>query len=119
MKRICPVCNSEFDGRVDKKFCCDQCRNTYNNQLNQEDLNFNREINKILKNNRKILKDLFAKNSNHKISKEKFLSLGYNFDYLTNFFKTKTGNIYYFCYDFGYIFLDENSISIVENKIAR
>lgn len=116
MKRICPVCNIEFDGRIDKKFCCDQCRNTFNNKNYLEAANFTRQINKILKNNRKILFDLYGKNSTRKIQKEKFISSGFNFDYLTNIFKTKTGKIYFFCYDLGYIFHEDNQISIVERK---
>lgn len=30
MKR-CPVCSKEFNGRSDKKFCCDECRTYYHN----------------------------------------------------------------------------------------
>ncbi len=115
MKRICPVCDSQFDGRVDKKFCCDQCRNTFNNKLHQDTNNFTRQINRILKNNRRILSE-FYENNNRKIRKEKLQSSGFNFDYLTNIFKTKNGKIYYFCYDLAYIILDDNWISIVERK---
>jgi hypothetical protein len=115
MKRICPICNSEFNGRVDKKFCCDQCRNTYNNRLNQDSNNFSRQINRILKTNRRILFDFYDANT-RKTSKEKLLSAGFNFDYMTNIYKTKTGKIYYFCYDLGYISNDDIYFSIVERK---
>ena len=115
MKRICPVCKTEFTGRVDKKFCCDQCRNTYNNRLNQEEINYSRLINKILKNNRNIL-NCFHKKNLHKIHKDKLFQNGFNFDYLTNIYKTKTGKIYYFCYDLGYYYNDEDYCIIVEKK---
>ena len=115
MKRICPVCNSEFDGRIDKKFCCDQCRNTYNNQLNQDTANFTRQINRTLRNNRKILFELYNKN-NRKVHKDKLIAKGFNFDYLTNIYKTKMGKIYYFCYDFGYFNHDDDYYTIVERK---
>jgi hypothetical protein len=115
MKRICPVCNSEFDGRIDKKFCCDQCRNTYNNRLNQDIANFSRQINRILKSNRRILFDLYQKNM-RKIHKDKLISAGFNFDYLTNIYKTKTGKTYHFCYDLGYVRNDEEFYTIVERK---
>ena len=115
MKRICPICKSEFDGRIDKKFCCDQCRNTFNNRLHQDTNNFSRQINRILKNNRRILHE-FYENNNRKISKEKMLATGFNFDYLTNIYKTKTGKTYYFCYDLGYISNDDVFYNIVERK---
>jgi hypothetical protein len=106
----------EFDGRIDKKFCCDQCRNTYNNKAYQDDYLYTRQINGIIKHNRNILSDLFQKYSNRKIGKEKFIAAGFNFDYLSNFYKTKTGKTYFFCYDYGYIMLEDDLISIVERK---
>ena len=84
MKKICPVCNQEFEGRSDKKFCCDQCRNTYNNNKYADFSNQTRNINRILKSNRKILSDFFAKGVT-KLNKERLLKAGYNFDYLQIF----------------------------------
>lgn len=115
MEKECPECKDTFTGRVDKKFCCDQCRNSYNNRLNKDANNFCRNINRILKNNRKILEN-FVKNKKHRTTKEKLLNSGYNFDYMTNVYKTKTGKVYHFCYDFGYIESDNNSLNIVERK---
>lgn len=115
MLRKCPVCNSEFDGRIDKKFCSDYCRNTYNNRKYQDISNYSRQINRILKQNRKILYDFFSK-KHTKINKEKLLSAGYNFDYLTSIYKTKNGKEYHYCYDYGYIELDENTCQIVQKK---
>ena len=115
MKRICPVCNCEFDGRVDKKFCCDQCRNTYNNRQNQDILNYSRNINRVLKNNRRILQEFFEKN-NFRPHRDKLIAAGFNFDYLTNIYKTKNGKTYLYCYDFGYTLNEEGFCAIVEKK---
>lgn len=115
MKRICPICNIEFDGRADKKFCCDQCRNTHNNHLYAEYTNTTRNINRILKNNRRVLFEFFDK-GNYKPHKDKLLSASYNFDYLTNIYKTKNGKTYYYCYDFGIIINEDGFCSIVEKK---
>lgn len=115
MKRICPVCNMEFDGRADKKFCCDQCRNSYNNNIYADYANTTRNINRILKNNRRILFEFFDK-GNFKPHKDKLMMAGYNFDYLTNMYKTKTGKTYFYCYDFGISFHDDGFCSIVEKK---
>ncbi len=103
----------EFSGRIDKKFCCDQCRNTFNNKQNQDTNNFTRQINRILTTNRRILRELFDRNEK-KLSKEKLLKAGFNPDYMTNIYTTSTGNIYYFCYDIGYIITDNEKYTIVE-----
>ena len=59
--RKCLECNEDLIGRKDQKFCCDYCRNTFNNRLN-EDVNANvRRINRILKKNRRIISDLLEK----------------------------------------------------------
>lgn len=120
MKRICPVCHTEFDGRADKKFCCDQCRNTYNNQLKQEDNNVTYKINRVLKKNRQILCDLYAKiekndNERHSVSKDKLVKDGFKFDYMTNIYRTKTDKVYYYCYDYGY-YVDNDFVVIVRKK---
>jgi len=115
MKKICPVCNQEFEGRSDKKFCCDQCRNTYNNNKYADFSNQTRNINRILKSNRKVLSDFFAKGVT-KLNKERLLKAGYNFDYLTNIYTTRTGNTYHYCYDFGITNIEDNYFLIVEKK---
>ncbi len=32
-RRVCPVCGEKISGRIDKKFCSDDCRSFYNNRL--------------------------------------------------------------------------------------
>lgn len=120
MKRICPVCHTEFEGRADKKFCCDQCRNTYNNQLKQEDNNFTYKINRILKKNRHILSDIYTKldkpeNERHSVLRDKLVKEGFNFDYMTNIYRTRAEKIYYYCYDYGY-YLDNDYVVVVQKK---
>lgn len=120
MKKKCPVCGTEFEGRVDKKFCCDQCRNTYNNHLNQKTTLFTYDVNKILKNNRKVLFEMYEKidkpeTERHSVSKEKMLKAGFKFDYLTNIYKTKSDKMYYYCYDYGYYY-DNEYVVIVPKK---
>ena len=40
-KRNCLECGDPYDGRKDKKFCCDQCRTSY---FNKQNTDFNRFI---------------------------------------------------------------------------
>ncbi|MGM9774974.1 MAG: DUF2116 family Zn-ribbon domain-containing protein [Candidatus Egerieousia sp.] len=34
--RTCPVCGGRITGRIDKKFCSDDCRSYYNNRLRRQ-----------------------------------------------------------------------------------
>ena len=54
-ERACLDCGAVLRGRSDKKFCDDQCRNNYNNQLNSESYNLVRNINNKLKRNRRVM----------------------------------------------------------------
>jgi uncharacterized Zn ribbon protein len=93
MKKRCLECTDEFIGRADKKFCCDGCRSSYNNKLNSDTTNFVRNINNILRKNRRILAELNP-NGKSKTHKDKLLEKGFKFSYFTNIYKTKAGKIY-------------------------
>jgi len=51
----CLNCERSLSGRVDKKFCTDQCRNEYNNKLKYTDNNLIRNINNVLRKNRSVV----------------------------------------------------------------
>ncbi len=115
MKRKCLECGELFDGRSDKKFCTDQCRNTFNNSFKKDSNNQMRRINNILRKNRRILESLNP-HGKAKVHRNLLLEKGFNFDYLTNIYETKKGGVYKFCYDQGYLELDDNNIAIVTRK---
>ncbi len=116
-KRICPECGDKIIGRSDKKFCSDQCRNTYNNKLNSDASNTVRNINNILRKNRRILQKLNKKSGKTMVSKDILLSKGFNFTYHTHTYTTQKGVNYLFCYEYGYLFLkDKNLYLLVANK---
>ncbi len=58
MGRKCMVCNENLKGRVDKKFCSDYCRNSYNNSLKRSNNNLVRNINNQLRKNYRILETI-------------------------------------------------------------
>lgn len=116
-KRICPVCGDAITGRKDKKFCSDQCRNIYNNEKFNVRLNYNyiRNVNRILKKNRDILAKLNP-DGKRKIHRDKLTALGFNFEYITRTYTTQKGNTYLFCYDFGYLPLENDFYLLIEWK---
>ena len=115
--RVCLECGEKIIGRIDKKFCSDQCRNVHNNRLNSDATNIVRNINNILRRNRRVLEELNKMSGKTMVSKDTLLSNGYNFSYQTHTYTTKRGDIYHFCYEQGFLFLeDKNLYLLVTNK---
>jgi len=114
MKRNCIECDSTFTGRNGKKYCSNQCRATYFNKQNADANNFVRRINKILRNNRKILKTLNP-NAKTRVHRDTLIAAGFKFKYFTNAFETKSTK-YFFCYEFGYRISGKGYYMLVENK---
>ena len=112
MKKKCVECGDEFVGRADKKFCSDQCRNSYNNKLNSDSNNFVRNINNILRKNRRILAELNP-TGKVKVHRDKLLERGFKFSYFTNIYTTQGGKSYYYCYDQGYLAMDKDYYFLV------
>ncbi len=115
MKQKCMECGDEFVGRADKKFCSDQCRNTYNNRQNKDVNNYVRNVNYTLRKNRRILAELNPDNK-VKIRKEKLIGKGFNFNFFTSMYRTKTGKEYFFCYEQGYLELEDNWLMLVVKR---
>jgi predicted nucleic acid-binding Zn ribbon protein len=115
----CLCCHKPIKGRADKKFCDDYCRNNYNNQQKAKGNHstYVRNINNALLKNRKILASLKGEKEEHvKANKEKLITLGFSFKYLTHSFTNKDGKTYYWCYDYGYLPLDHDWYLIVKRK---
>jgi hypothetical protein len=109
----CLHCNETIKGRSDKKFCDDQCRSTYNNEIKTEDDTLIKQTNKVLKKNRTILKSL---NTTGKIivKRADMLKRGFDFGYFTSILRTKRGTDYFFCYDMGYLSLKAEEVLLVK-----
>ena len=115
MNKLCLECGEKIVGREDKKFCSDGCRNAYNNKINKDSTNYMRNINNKLRKNYRILSDLNAEGKS-KTTKTKLLSKGFDFDFFTNILNTGTGNTYYFVYDQGYRYLDNDFYMLVKKE---
>jgi hypothetical protein len=114
-KRQCKECGDEIHGRRDKQFCSDQCRACHHNNLNSDISNDIRRTNYILRKNRTILAKLNP-NGKIKVHKIKLVDHGLHFDYYTNVYKTRSGKTYYFCYDQGYLELEEELYALVVKR---
>ena len=116
-QRACKECGQKLSGRKDQKFCSDYCRNTFNNQQNAITTNLIRNINHALKRNRHILAGLIPEGEKlAKTTREKLIREGFNFRYFTHVYQTQKGNLYHYCYDFGYLGLEGDWFLIVRGK---
>ena len=113
--QLCLDCEKPLMGRVDKKFCNDICRNNYNNLQNRDANNLVRNVNGILRKNRRIMQKLVP-DDKRKVKKTTLDVEGFNFLYFTNTYLTKTGQTYYFCYDYGYLPLENDFYLLVQRK---
>ena len=74
-----------------------------------------RNINNILRKNRRILAGLNPKGKT-KVNREQLEKEGFRFSYFTNKYVTRSGNEYYFCYHHGYLELEANMLALVERQ---
>ncbi len=114
-ERLCPECGTPLRGRLDKKFCSDMCRNNFNNKINSDANNLVRNINNILRKNRRILQELLT-GEKTTVSRQKLLDKGFNFAYHTNSHVTRNNHTYLFFYEFGYFLLDNGMVLIVKRN---
>jgi predicted nucleic acid-binding Zn ribbon protein len=113
--RKCLECEQKLKGRKDQKFCSDYCRNTYNNRLNEDATAYVRRVNNILRKNRRILAKL---NTKGKVTIDgiRMAEEGFNFHYFTNIYTTQKGSSYFFCYEQGYLKLENDQYMLVQKQ---
>lgn len=114
-EKVCLECGEKIKGRADKKFCSDQCRIAYNNKLNSDETNFVRNVNNILRKNRRILIELNTTGKTQ-TSRSKLNDKGFDFGYYTNTYTTKEGALYKYCYEQGYLEVDKDRFLLVVKK---
>jgi hypothetical protein len=115
--RTCTSCGEVLKGRIDKKFCDDYCRNNYNNEQKEKSGygKIVRTINSALLKNRKILQS-FITDETAKTHKDRLLAMGFQFNYTTHTYLTRSGKLYSYCYDYGYLPLGNDWYLIVKKK---
>ncbi len=108
-KRRCLQCGDQVIGRLDKKFCDESCKAAYHYQhsTDKEDSLF-KHIDKQLKTNRRILKE-FNRAGKATVRKQVLIDEGFNPKYFTHYWKNKKGDVYLFCYEYGFMKKIENN----------
>jgi hypothetical protein len=111
-EKKCLECGIPLKGRADKKFCSDQCRSASHNRLNGDVNNYVRNINNVLRKNRRIL-DSLNPGGKVKIASDRLKDRGFDFRYYTSTQATRDGGVFYYCYEQGYLPLKKNYLLLV------
>ncbi|MGB1004793.1 MAG: hypothetical protein ACPGVC_11205 [Salibacteraceae bacterium] len=107
----CLNCDELVIGRNDKKFCSSYCKSSYHyQQAKKKENSLFLKIEKQLKLNRRLLK-AYNKAGKATVRKEVLLKDGFNPNYFTNYWKNKRGEVYLFCFEFGFLQKEEHGRS--------
>ena len=74
-----------------------------------------RNVNNVLRKNRRILEKLNL-NGKSKVHEDTLRENGYKFNYLTNLYTTKSGKTYHFCYGQGLLKIDKGWYALVKKE---
>lgn len=113
--KLCPVCEAPIRGRIDKIYCSIACKSMAQYEQRQEKETVFLRVDKQLKTNRKILKK-YNRSGKTIIRRTKIHQEGFDPKYFTHYWKNKNGDVYFFCYDFGFLKIQENQANILKNK---
>ncbi|AEW00168.1 hypothetical protein Niako_3882 [Niastella koreensis GR20-10] len=115
--RQCLRCQGPIkQGRADRKFCSEGCKNEYHNNQKAESRNEIIRIEKALKNNRRILKKVLGVKHEEIVTRETLLKMGFEFTYHTHHvLSSYQKNEYTFCYNYGYRKIDEERLKVVKS----
>lgn len=104
--KTCPACQKEVVGRRDKVFCSPSCKSSYQYEQRLEHETFYFEVDRQLKKNLSILKR-YNQVGKTTLRKEVLLEQGFNPRFFTHYWKNQKGQVYLFCYEYGFLSLQE------------
>ena len=96
----CRECGKPLLGRLDKKYCDDQCRSNFNNRNKRLHEKMIVNTNSQLRKNRTILKTL-CPTGKATVRRSVLRDMGFDFQLFTGIFPTK-GSTYYFSYEYAF-----------------
>lgn len=117
-KKRCQFCQQFIVGRNDKKFCDDHCRSAFNNKLNSFEYRQMKNVNAVLKRNRKILAELYETKNKEAttIFERKIQELGFVFNFHTHIETLEGGITCICCYDYGYVANNKGELAVIKMK---
>lgn len=99
--KTCLACQGELRGRIDKKYCDQNCRNAYHNDRYRNQNKHLHLVNKNLSKNHRILEEL-ALNEVNEISLPVLKAMGFQLSYFTSMVNDEQEGLLFFIYDMCY-----------------
>ena len=118
MIKKCVICNVPIYGRIDKRFCSDNCRNRYHNGIKSPESMYLRRVNYKLRRNRNILLESFQ-SGNEIVSYYHLSNKGFDYNFITNYQINDKGYTTYYCYDMGYMQYSNLKLRLLRREIAQ
>ena len=134
-ERVCKDCGAALGaGREDRQYCDDGCRTNFNNRKRRETQKavspeleivvesltvpeYITRIKDILLENRAIMESLCDEEKPRRMRFRDLIGKGFNAKYFTSETEpTGTGNVYRFCFEYGYRRDDEGMVVIICRK---
>jgi len=104
----CLSCKELLEGRVDKIYCNAYCKSAFQYQKKKEGKpSMFRIIDRQLKLNRRLL-DHYNKGGKTTVRAEELIGNGFDPHYFTHYWKNKENKVYLFCYEYGFLKLNEH-----------
>lgn len=101
-KKLCTVCGAAVKGRSDKVFCSANCKSIAQYERRQENERFYLEVEGKLRTNRKLLKRFNAAGYST-VTVGTLIGEGFDPNFFTHYWKNGQGEVYLFCYEFGFL----------------
>ena len=108
-ERACPVCEHPVIGRTDKIFCSAKCKSVDQYERRRNDEKFFLFVDRQLKINRRLLKK-YNRSGFTTLRSSELQSKGFDSRYFTHYWKNRKGDLYLFCYDYGYLTITKDGI---------
>jgi len=131
VERRCKDCGAVLGpGREDRQYCDSGCRTNFNNRKRREAQatedselkllsppEYITRIQEILLNNRKILEGLCNETKASRIRMRDLIGKGFNTKFMTSVSEqTESGNVYDFCFEYGYCEINGYAIVICRKR---
>ena len=104
----CIECGEKIEGRIDKIYCTPYCKSNHHYKRNiEKEKGLYGIIDQQLKLNRRLLSH-FNRAGKAVVRKNELIKTGFNPKYFTHYWKNQKGDVYLFCYEFGFLEKKEN-----------
>ena len=114
-KPSCILCGKPIAGRTDKKYCSQNCKNTYNYNRRSSTKSATQTIDAILHKNREILDVIMGpKRKKMEIVKSELIKMGFQSAYITGYYTNSRGKLYHYVYDFAWMEFTGDKVMIVK-----